>query len=29
MDYGKCIACYVCHELCPEDAIVFRRRIHR
>ncbi|MDR2136889.1 MAG: DUF362 domain-containing protein [Synergistaceae bacterium] len=23
-DYGKCIRCYCCHEMCPADAIGFR-----
>ncbi len=23
-DYGKCIRCYCCHEMCPEGAIGFR-----
>lgn len=23
-DYGRCIRCYCCHEMCPENAIKFR-----
>ena len=26
-DYGKCIRCYCCHEMCPFDAIVFREGV--
>jgi formate hydrogenlyase subunit 6/NADH:ubiquinone oxidoreductase subunit I len=22
--YSKCIRCFCCHEVCPEDAIVLR-----
>jgi formate hydrogenlyase subunit 6/NADH:ubiquinone oxidoreductase subunit I len=22
--YAKCIRCFCCHEVCPEDAIVLR-----
>jgi formate hydrogenlyase subunit 6/NADH:ubiquinone oxidoreductase subunit I len=25
VDYDKCIRCYCCHEVCPENAIVVRR----
>jgi formate hydrogenlyase subunit 6/NADH:ubiquinone oxidoreductase subunit I len=25
IDYEKCIMCYCCHELCPNDAIYLSR----
>jgi formate hydrogenlyase subunit 6/NADH:ubiquinone oxidoreductase subunit I len=26
VDYGACIRCYCCHEVCPADAISLARR---
>ena len=26
-DYGKCIRCYCCQEMCPERAIVVKRKL--
>lgn len=26
VDYGACVRCYCCDEVCPEDAVVLRRR---